>query len=468
MKSLKSKYLPILFSLPCLSSLCSAANLAPNGVGQALVFPYYSVNNDLNTLATVVNTTDEVKAIKVNFLEADNMRVMLSYNVYLAAYDTWSFALVKSTSTIAGHGGEPTALHLTDDTSCAPYLVRYHQEFLPYAFLNSQTNNSMERSTEGMIQIIEMGVLTDAELIDAATAINGIPANCDRFEELWDAGEWFDDPNFGMGPATGGLIGTGSIIDVQEGTAVSYRADAIDHFFAEGQLFHTEPGDWEPDLSSANPTSVVIDSDRRIESNWDNGADAITALYMHDSVTNEFVLGSFIAAKTEWVISFPTKGFYVNEVPARAPFTTAYDPAEGACVLYDVDSYNRGGEEYNSGSGQICTAPPPDGPFMCWNTNVMFFYNCAEGNTKEDGSQILGSVSNAHGIRVKPFETGMSQLIFPFAGTLTDTAGNYTYTGYPVTGFSIQKYTNTNAQPGLLAQYASLFSHVYTNRITSQ
>jgi len=39
----------------------AAQYVNPEGTGQVLIYPYYSVNNDLNTSYSVVNTTGDTK-----------------------------------------------------------------------------------------------------------------------------------------------------------------------------------------------------------------------------------------------------------------------------------------------------------------------------------------------------------------------------------------------------------------------
>jgi len=56
------------------SQATQAANLSSNGVGQALVFPYYTVNGGQQTLLSVVNTSLIGKVVKVRFREAKTRR----------------------------------------------------------------------------------------------------------------------------------------------------------------------------------------------------------------------------------------------------------------------------------------------------------------------------------------------------------------------------------------------------------
>ena len=137
----------------------AAQYVNPEGTGQVLIYPYYSVNNDLNTLYSVVNTTADTKAVKVRFLEGDNTIEVLDFNVYLSAFDVWTGVLVPSLSSIGSHTGENTATHITTDTSCAPALRKAGQEFLPFAIDANQArfgfvNADMARSTDGHFEVL--------------------------------------------------------------------------------------------------------------------------------------------------------------------------------------------------------------------------------------------------------------------------------------------------------------------------
>ena len=53
-------------------NVSNAVNINPDGLGEVLIYPYYTVNGGLNTLFSVVNTTDTVKAVKVRFMDSKN------------------------------------------------------------------------------------------------------------------------------------------------------------------------------------------------------------------------------------------------------------------------------------------------------------------------------------------------------------------------------------------------------------
>jgi hypothetical protein len=48
-----------------LSGMANAVNVNPDGLGQVLLYPYYTVNGGNSTLVSIVNTTDQAKAVKV-------------------------------------------------------------------------------------------------------------------------------------------------------------------------------------------------------------------------------------------------------------------------------------------------------------------------------------------------------------------------------------------------------------------
>ena len=91
-----------------------AVNLAPEGLGQALIYPYYTVRNGANgfaynTLLSVVNTTGSAKAVKVRFLEGKNSKEVLDFNLFLSHDDVWTATVVNQANGAAVQ---------SDDNSC--------------------------------------------------------------------------------------------------------------------------------------------------------------------------------------------------------------------------------------------------------------------------------------------------------------------------------------------------------------
>jgi len=83
-----------------------AVSVNPDGLGQVLIYPYYTVREQVTgqaytSLLSVVNSTSSAKAVKVRFLEGKNSREVLDFNLYLSAKDVWVAAILR-TATGAG------------------------------------------------------------------------------------------------------------------------------------------------------------------------------------------------------------------------------------------------------------------------------------------------------------------------------------------------------------------------------
>ena len=93
-----SKYLAAAFiaSIAAFAGSTTTANavyLNARGMGQVLLYPYYTVNAHQNTLISVVNASGTGKVVHVRFREGYNGRDVLDFNVYLSTYDVWTAAV---------------------------------------------------------------------------------------------------------------------------------------------------------------------------------------------------------------------------------------------------------------------------------------------------------------------------------------------------------------------------------------
>jgi hypothetical protein len=162
-----------------------AVNLNPDGLGQALIYPYYTVRdsgnsaNAYNSLMSVVNRANVGKAVKVRFLESKASVEVLYFNLYLSPFDVWTAAIVPM-----GDG----AGFFTKDTSCtSPAIPKDGVPFSGYLYTGNNTDladQTLDRTKEGYAEIIEMA---DIPLLDvngnpnatlaAITHVNGAPKN---------------------------------------------------------------------------------------------------------------------------------------------------------------------------------------------------------------------------------------------------------------------------------------------------
>ncbi len=98
-----------------LAGTAQAVNVNPDGLGQVLIYPYYTVRDakdgaEFNSLLSVVNSTASGKAVKVRFLEGKNSKEVLDFNLFLSPHDVWTTAVVPT-----AEGGASLKI---SDTSC--------------------------------------------------------------------------------------------------------------------------------------------------------------------------------------------------------------------------------------------------------------------------------------------------------------------------------------------------------------
>ncbi|MEQ8801936.1 MAG: hypothetical protein RLP45_07855, partial [Haliea sp.] len=303
------------------ASAANAVFVNSEGHGQALIYPFYTVEGGHDTYINLVNTTDQTKAVKVRFVEAMNSQEVLDFNLYLSPQDHWSAVVFAD-----GSG----ASIRTADTSCTvPNTLSAKTEGVPGTVVpfrnftyqgDAAPFTGVDRTREGYVEIIEMGVLDLSTDEAAATHVAGIPGDCTILSGHWSgAGKWTADPNQDLTAPAGGLYGYGVLINVEEGTNATYDAVALDDFVSSlgaGLPIHNAPGSILPGLGDATPVAQILDSSsfEVVQANFaiDRGIDAVSAVLMHSAIMNDYVLEPSIAAGTDWVVTFPTKKEYVN------------------------------------------------------------------------------------------------------------------------------------------------------------
>jgi len=555
-KNLTAAVLAGLAGAAGIAGTAQAVNLNPDGLGQVLIYPYYTVNGGNATLLSVVNTSEDAKAVKVRFLEGQNSKEVLDFNLYLSAYDVWVAAIVDG-GTIDTDCNIDNGLYdnqcgvphlVIEDTSCTvPYLYEAAstapgiQAFLTFG-LNDKGSTDVSRTTEGHFEMIEMGTLVGSSAAAATHSqaafeadkktprTPGTPANCDALVDAWtqgpddifgspDDGYWIaESPLVDIEDPSGGLFGGASIVNGQQGTMYSYDAIAIngyanDRMGAEGSL-HSFPGTELPSLNSGDVTTgYVFDSEGSVQSDsFTRGVDAVSYVFMHDAVMNEYVTGGFSNGESEWVMTFPTKNFYVNGTDEdNAPFVSIWkdndgfdakkgDPefADGACepvfldTIWDQEELTPTEDPGDDRPPIVSPAPPdpdpdPSVPFeLCWETSVIRFGSDPGDTTEILGSSLFTNIDNeelgfeAGWARIDLVEYPVDELPAPdgngvFDGTRfrdhlgfdtgADPDGDH-QKGLPITGFWVFKannnYLTNDAGDQVLANYGGLFNHKYT------
>jgi hypothetical protein len=451
-----------------IANMASAVDLNPDGLGQVLLYPYYTVNNNQNTLLSVVNTTNVGKAVKVRFLEGYNSREVLDFNLFLSPFDVWVASVFPLSQVSAG--ATAAAIATADNSCTAPAFTQGtingagYQSFLNYAYTGIYEDTGptgLDRTREGHFEMISMADLGATVAADV-THVNGVPPGCDSAEADFEAGDT-------IAPPTSGLFGSAAVVNVAAGTFYAYNADALDGFTTV--TLATTTGSLSPSLSDVNDaggltaTSYVFDDGTLLTSTYSaggtTGIDAVSSLFMASNIYNEYESSGTFSG-TDWVINFPTKRFYVDTLYNTNAPVIPFEEAFGAvtdglsCTEIGITIYDR---EENTSSPTGCgfsPCPPGQPPSsLCHETNVVTF------NTTGTNSILASTLtSNIQPIGAAGW-VGLNLLPSATTGqphTLRPATNANVFSGLPITGFQATQYTNGNVG-GVLSNYSGAYRH---------
>jgi hypothetical protein len=269
----------------------------------------------------------------------------------------------------------------------------------------------------------------------------------------------------------------------------AYDATTIDGFSDVTQ--HTGPGDAKPNLSTAVTdsaqgiaTAYVPTGNAMIKAQYPaptRGIDAVSAVLMVDTLYNEFDIEALTGASSDWVVTFPTKQFYVDPgivgfhaddgvPPFEAVFgggiagAGVYNPGY-ACVTVDAEFRSR--EAYLERQ-YICGVPPqgPGGNYLCYETQVV---TIGKDSFDVANESVLNSALlmplYVFGCGATPYLLSTSgNLIVTLGGadlshTLQPSSAGASFVGLPAVGFAAVNYINANVTPGVLSNYSAVYPH---------
>jgi hypothetical protein len=474
------------------AGLANAVDLNPDGVGQVLIYPYFTVNKGQDSTISVINTADVGKAVKVRFLEGYNSREVLDFNLFLSPHDVWTGAITQVTDETGG------AQLVTIDHSCTD-TISNPQPFLPFAYdgtLPTQPADGgptdITRTREGYVEIITMGDIIPGSVLDGITTHNqtGNPG-----EGTPDCGAPIGTDDTAVAAdletPTSGLFGAGAVVNVTEGTYFTYNADAIEGFYDNptGNLY-TPAGSLLPSLQQASNqvaapgarAFLFLNNGQLLTADYVDGIDAVSAVFMADAAYNEYFVDQNFGASTDWVLTFPTKRFYVDKLlyPAHvtAPFVEAFGAtADGESrVNLSIVTYD---QEELASTVVTPRCPSPVNPVTCFSqspflgheVNVLSFL--APSATTPAASTVLGShlfktlntVGLAGWANLDMFSGDGGHVL---GGGTSPVTGPVALNGLPFTGFYANNVINTNVTPGTLSNYSGVWRHRAHRSCTGQ
>jgi hypothetical protein len=423
------------------SVAAGAVSLGSDGRGQALVFPYYTVRaaseGDFNTYLSLTNASDTLKAVRLVLREAHAGRAVLEMNLYLAPADMWTAALVP----------DPAGMRLlTVDGSCTDPKVPAAGLLVDGAALATAGDglgSDAQRVREGYAEALEMAVMPSTPGL-----LTPVPRSCVGQPSATSAPPAFSAP-------AGGLAGTGNVINVRSGLQFAFAATALDQL--AGAAYFALPG--SPvgfDAAAVEPVSVVVDGAVTYRSHWRNGVEAVSALLMTKQLEGEWIADAATRAKTDWVLTFPTRRFYVTATSSGGPFSSSArlsaNPGAANCDWVYFYPYGRDASSFNSAG---FPERPPPGTYACGSVAVTSFRGPrSPGGTPLVFSDVLGSASTTLGSVVAPAsENGwayadLSGSLVPVdtlafdAKSGTFGAVGRAYSGLPAVGLALQSFTN--------------------------
>jgi hypothetical protein len=463
-------------SVAGMAAVSAQAQLEVNaeGTGSVLLFPFYNADNGNATNMHIVNTTDEVKAVKIRFLEYKNSHEVLDFNLYMSPYDHFAFGVIKNPNgeggavitsdnscTVPALGGSNGAFGGTTTANADGSTTRV-QPFVDYQY-TGEADSSIERTRTGHVEVLEMGVVSNVNATTQAYAAwathgaTGVPASCAKLDAAWAGGSWSTDASAGLSVGTGGLYGLAYHINVEEAAAWGFEPTAMTGVFDVQR--HTDPGSLFPNLTQAIDEAVIhhgLQDDNHIVGYFDDGIRAASGALMTQSLSNDVMLNPVVGGQTDWVITFPTKNPHVDPA-AVAPFTDAWvggvlgsatSKENPACEKVKVGQWDRE-EAYTAQENGFSPSPGATYNYICNETAVI----AMGGAGTESAMEVETGLSNL----AFPYAEGWQRIGFEEAGHVIavedENGADFSLNGLPAIGFAAYKVNNGAMSYGNAAEH---------------
>lgn len=551
-----------------------AVNLPANGLGQVLLFPYYTTRDGYQTTLSFLNTDEtNLIAVKFRFYEGYDSRDVLDFDVLLSPGDVFSGVLEEGASGPVFRRAENdttcTVPHIAfGNTTASPPVASGSLALSAAAFSGNATVNNVnysnadggptdiDRAREGYVVAIVLGHYPvsgpSAVLNGAVHSTSGVNTEA----ECTAAANLFLQTNIPttaplFGAPINSLRGNYTLLNVGRGTSVGGNAVALANFvnitplgtdtittnpatpqgvgvgprpactvlFTGKFAYSGAPVAWdpstdvnacpnligaqqpywflEPTLNDAYPPTAVVINNAAPGGvgvsvslpSYTYGFQAVSEVLRARSIVNEWSVNPDLGVQSAWVITHPTKAFFVDRqasnspqgtvntwrfpgtlgaasLPpiavggALAPFARAFNGTSCNQVGYRLFNRDEVGDSPSAGG----VVPSPNNPepnlSLCYETNVIPF---DEGNAAlssvllpQQISALYGSIAkvrNADPTMQKPFGWMRLDLDTDSAAQVgTTTLGG---PGLPAIGFNLRE----RVIPGTADTYSDISDH---------
>ena len=409
------------------------------GKGQVLLFPFFNAENGWNTLINVTLPPFFLGHIlKVRVLDGEDGVAVNTFNVYAQSHQNWRAAIIQD--------NEGQAFLQVAEGACTI----------------SESGQSGGPGTEfplaartGMLEVYQVSYYV---------RIIGQELECEELAERWQSGgAWTIDPLRDLQPQNTEIVGHFDLVQVEQGLSAEHSATGLKDF--TGTIPHTAPGDVEsPSLADADPMAT-LSSGVEVEPDSGEGIDAIALLLAtrDGTMTNDVVIAPSIGANTDWIVSFPLRGyerygdheFEIDGVDRTCNANTLTNGGQGILRrLTDSPWIGWGG---GVRFGQIFSDITPDpvlpySLFLCYSVNVLAFEDQSPTLLPED-SKLFTPVA----LSSAPLPPSVT-LRYTFSDGLSEPDKN---DGRPVLAFRATTFANGTLNNGaVLANYMILKSHL--------
>jgi hypothetical protein len=497
--------------------------MAESGTGHMLVVPYFTAQNGQMSVLHLVNTdTVNGKAVKLRYRGAGNGDTLLDFTILLSPTDVWTGAVQV--------GNDGRAHIITADTSCTYPRIQPNQlQAFSTARLNPQWSFAelANNTREGYVEAIVMadipshfrygtGANSRSALYTAIHPVAGVPPCTPSTLDaamLTDTNVEAIAASRGFATPTGTLMGSWYIIDVPNTTTFYGAATAFTAVNSSGQSargnyvlfpqssetvaqperFTTDPllvsaglagRSMTPSGTLGSLTQAAVAQARfsdlpdlstpyYLPASFQNArrtAGDISQILAAKSVRTQYALDPSISAKTDLVLSMPTKRYsvaYDYSANASGALRTVYSPifSSSSARPYFHDS----SQNIDVSRGQLLTSlmhyatTTYDRSGAANGTSLVFI--ATKPSLKLPGTVAavsLDSTGTASALGSSLTNQKLEEVGLFANGWLYMNLWGVNDLGLPVLGSSFIKLSNPAAQPGVSGNYGIAWPHSYT------